>query len=350
MPIPTPRICLRGCPAGRLRGPIGGLVFDAGDVLYDATAWRRWLLQLLARLGLHTNYRCFWHVWDHEFLVPVHRGQRDFREAFRHFLLAVGLNAAQIDEIERACHGRRHQWEANVRLLPGVRSTLARLKAVGLPMIVLSDSEHTGEELGGRLERLGLKDVFVEVITSVDLGHTKPEAACYRAALRAMWPGHVVAGLPTEPPAPDRRSPGTVGDLRSGGGGVGRPAPNGDRVVAGLPTEPPAPDRRSPAAVGDLRSGGGGVGRPAPNGDGPAPNLNLEPAPNLNLGLMPNSLGAGQVAFVGHDTVELRGAADVGMQTIALNYSPDAEADVFLSRFDELFELVGAPTADRAVG
>jgi len=55
--------------------------------------------------------------------------------------------------------------------------------------------------------------------------------------------------------------------------------PAQDRVVAGLPTEPLALDRRSPAAVGDLRSGSGGVGRPAPNGDGPTPN-GERPAPN----------------------------------------------------------------------
>lgn len=31
-----------------------GLLFDMGDVLYDATVWRRWLLQLLHKMGLHT--------------------------------------------------------------------------------------------------------------------------------------------------------------------------------------------------------------------------------------------------------------------------------------------------------
>ncbi len=28
-----------------------GLIFDAADVLYDASAWRRWLLQLVSRFG-----------------------------------------------------------------------------------------------------------------------------------------------------------------------------------------------------------------------------------------------------------------------------------------------------------
>ena len=31
---------------GSLARPAGGLLFDFGDVLYDATVWRRWLLVL----------------------------------------------------------------------------------------------------------------------------------------------------------------------------------------------------------------------------------------------------------------------------------------------------------------
>ena len=248
MPISASCVSLRACPAGQLRGPIAGLVFDAGDVLYDATVWRRWLLQLLARLGMHTNYRCFYHVWDHEYLLDVHRGRRDFCDAFRQFLLAVGLSSAQIDEVERACHGRRNQWLSTVRLLPGVRSTVARLRALELPMTVLSDSEYSGDTIRQRLDRLGLKDAFAGVISSIDLGHTKPEPQCYQAALDVM------------------------------------------------------------------------------------------------------GVDAAEAVFVGHDTVELRGATEAGMQTVAFNFSPDAEADVFLARIEELVDLVIAGRADVAAG
>jgi FMN phosphatase YigB (HAD superfamily) len=51
-------------------------------------------------------------------------------------------------------------------------------------------------------------------------------------------------------------------------------------------------------------------------------------------------LPAGRVAFVGHDTAELAGAAKVGMQTIALNFDSDARADVYLARFEELLEVL----------
>ena len=116
-------------PEGSLPRPVCGLLFDAGDVLYDDTVWRRWLLQVLARLGLHTNYRSFYHVWKHDFLDDVHRGRREFCEAFQAFLLSVGLSRAQVDEVESACQAKRNQWEASARPLPGVKSTLTKLQA-----------------------------------------------------------------------------------------------------------------------------------------------------------------------------------------------------------------------------
>ena len=50
-------------------------------------------------------------------------------------------------------------------------------------------------------------------------------------------------------------------------------------------------------------------------------------------------LPAAEVAFVGHDARELRGAAVQGLVTIAFNSDRDARADVYLQRFEDLLEL-----------
>jgi hypothetical protein len=39
---------------------------------------------------------------------------------------------------------------------------------------------------------------------------------------------------------------------------------------------------------------------------------------------------------VGHRAVELQGARDVGMKTIAFNYDADAEADFYIEDFSQL--------------
>src|SRR3989304_5633212 len=91
------------CPAGRLPRPAGGLLFAMGNVLYDATLWRRWLLQLVRRLGVRTDYRGFFETWERDYLDDVYRGRREFCEAVRAFLLSTGLLPAQADALEGAC-------------------------------------------------------------------------------------------------------------------------------------------------------------------------------------------------------------------------------------------------------
>ncbi|HVA48001.1 MAG TPA: HAD family hydrolase [Pirellulales bacterium] len=222
------------------RRPVQGLLFDMGDVLYDATGWRRWLLQLLSRMGLHTHYRTLYHIWDDDFLADVYRGRRDYHEAFQSFLLSIGLSHGQIDEVQAASQARKRDLEANARPLPGVRATVSRLAGQGVALAVLSDSEQDGDGLRAQLGRLGLGGYFSAVLSSIDLEYTKPSPVCYRAALAAM------------------------------------------------------------------------------------------------------QLASDDVAFVGHDGDELVGARAVGLQTIAFNYGPGAVADHYLTRFDELLQVVDA--------
>ncbi len=52
------------------------------------------------------------------------------------------------------------------------------------------------------------------------------------------------------------------------------------------------------------------------------------------LGLTPD-----QAIFVGHKSSELEGARNVGMNTVAFNYDPDAKADIYIEKFSELADL-----------
>jgi len=173
-------------PVPRLRWPVEGLLLDACNTLYDATLWQRWLLRVLRRLGLHTTYRCFFHIWKKDYLDAVHRGDREFREAFRGFLQAAGLNRGQILEVTIACQSRRQRWEQETRLLPGVRTTLRRIAGAGAALAVFGDCEHRGEVLRRRLEMMGLDGVLTAVVSSRDIGKTKPDPSCYETALAAL--------------------------------------------------------------------------------------------------------------------------------------------------------------------
>jgi putative hydrolase of the HAD superfamily len=52
------------------------------------------------------------------------------------------------------------------------------------------------------------------------------------------------------------------------------------------------------------------------------------------LGITPD-----QAVFVGHSSIELEGAQNVGMKTVAFNYDANAKADYYIKEFSELVEL-----------
>jgi len=169
-----------------LRRVVRGVVFDICNVLYDDTIWRRWVLKVLSRLGLHTNYRSFFRVWDRDYLAEVHRGQSTFHDAFRTFLAAAGLSAGEIEEVEAACQARRSELQRTARPLPGVKSTLAGLHRRGLALAAVANSEHPAPVLQEHLRRFDVAEMFTVLISSIELGSTMPEPDCYLAALRAV--------------------------------------------------------------------------------------------------------------------------------------------------------------------
>jgi phosphoglycolate phosphatase-like HAD superfamily hydrolase len=165
---------------------VRGLVFDLSGVVHDAMHWRHWLWQVLARLGFHGDQHQFFRDWNNGYLHDVHCGRREFGEAFESFLRSVGLTGGQIDEVEVASAARRRAFEATVRPLPGVRSTVARLHASGIQLAVLANSEHSAPRLRERLARLGLGCHIAAVLSSFDLEQTRPDAVCYQATVSAL--------------------------------------------------------------------------------------------------------------------------------------------------------------------
>lgn len=225
-----------------------GLLLDADDVLYDASAWRRWLTQVLGRFGVYSTEARLFRVWEQQYAPEVYRGRREFTEALEAFLSALGLRRAQIGELAAAAQGRLRMLAESVRAMPGVKTTLQRLWESGLKMAAVVNSASSAPEIRTHLERLGVGDFFSAVVSSRDLGVPKPAPLPYWTALR-------------------------------------------------------------------------------------------------ELGLRPEEAG-----FVGHDALELTGAAAVGLRTIAFNYDQDAQADIFLHRFEELLDVVGVRTKYAAVG
>lgn len=179
---------------------VSALLFDMDDVLYDATVWRRWLLRLLRHLGLHTHYDAFFHVWEREYLCDVYRGRRDYWDAFRSFLAAAGLTPGQINEVTAASRTRRREFHRGIRAYPGVRTTLARLSATGMPLGILCNSSCSSDELQQRLEQIGLGSHFQFVLSSRALQQVLPDPMTFQRALQAFdVTAHQVAFVSHDP-------------------------------------------------------------------------------------------------------------------------------------------------------
>lgn len=173
-------------PANRQPLEVAGLVFDMGDVFYDATLWHRWLWQLLTRMGLHSRFDLFFRVWRDDYLHEAQCGRQDYWTALRRYLCAAGMSHGQIDEVIAAGHARFHDFEEEIRPLPGVQATIHALLRQGYQLGVLTNASCSSQRLDGRLKRMGLQDCFRVVLSSADLGHTTPDVLSYEAALSAL--------------------------------------------------------------------------------------------------------------------------------------------------------------------
>jgi FMN phosphatase YigB (HAD superfamily) len=167
-------------------GIVQGWIFEFGGVLYDGTAWRRWLLQLLSKRGLHTHYQVFFRLWDLEYAPRVQSGNWTFQEAIERMLVEAGMSATHINEIIPALRSKRKSLSTEERLLPGVCNTLKLLAASGYQLALSADSDCDHEKLGDKLTRLGLVSYFDFVVAAQERGRRRPLARLYASAISAM--------------------------------------------------------------------------------------------------------------------------------------------------------------------
>lgn len=171
-----------------------GLIFDNGDVLFDASQWRRWLVQYLAEYGIHLTYEALVSAWE-ERLIDVYRGREDYWSAFRQMLSSLGMSPPDVESCEAAAHSRGQQFAAGRKPMSGVSATLSNLTGAGIRLAVLSDSESGRSGVTAILQQLGIAHHFDAVLSSCDLGFTKPNPAAYHAAVTALGLGAGACGF-----------------------------------------------------------------------------------------------------------------------------------------------------------
>jgi len=162
-----------------------GIIFDAGDILYDASVWRRWLTGQLQALGADLSYEQLVEAWE-SLLVDVYCGRADYWDRFRELLEGLGVAGKPADELTVAARAKGQDVQVGRKPFDGVPETLEKLKTAGVKLAVLSDTESGQEKVRATLRELGIDRYFDVVVTSRDIGHVKPSAAAFEAAMEAI--------------------------------------------------------------------------------------------------------------------------------------------------------------------
>jgi HAD superfamily hydrolase (TIGR01509 family) len=114
-------------------------------------------------------------------------GGRADGERARAYLEALftgaGVPAARMDEVARTLQRLHQEWHLWCRTMPGTTEALDRLRAAGLRLGIVSNSDGRVEEA---LAAAGIRDRFEVVLDSALVGVEKPDPAIFRAALTAL--------------------------------------------------------------------------------------------------------------------------------------------------------------------
>lgn len=158
------------------------IIFDAGDTLYDATPWRKWLTEQLQGAGVKITYAQLVERWEN-LLVDVYLGKADYWKRFEEFLKNCGLENEQVQQLKKSARQKGKDFQVGRTPFDGVVDTLARLKKNGIKLVVLSDTESTSRKVRDGLRNIGIGQYFDAVLTSFDIGYIKPQPEAYSTAL-----------------------------------------------------------------------------------------------------------------------------------------------------------------------
>jgi putative hydrolase of the HAD superfamily len=116
--------------------------------------------------------------------VAAGRADRERARAYLEALFTgAGVPEARMDEVARTLQRLHQEWPLWCRTMPGTTEALDRLRAAGLRLGIVSNSDGRVEEA---LTAAGIRDRFEVVLDSALVGVEKPDPAIFRAALTAL--------------------------------------------------------------------------------------------------------------------------------------------------------------------
>ena len=155
-----------------------------GDILYDASLWRKWLTKELNAKGVEIDYAGLVETWE-GFLVDVYKGRAEYWSQFQAMLKDLKLTAEAAQSMQEQAQDQGRQLAAERKPMPGVPDTLRQLKERGVVLAALSDNESGEAGIRKTLKQLTIEHYFDAVVSSCEIGHVKPEPEAFDHAINA---------------------------------------------------------------------------------------------------------------------------------------------------------------------
>ena len=164
--------------------PIQAFIFDVGDILYDASVWRKWLTTELQRFGKDITYPQLVENWE-RLLVDVYKGNAEYWAKFSELMMHFGVTSEESAAIEKLAREKGQAVQVDRVPMPGVPETLSALRENDITLVALSDTESGEAGVRKTLNQLEIEKYFDAVVSSFAIGHVKPEPEAFDYAIKA---------------------------------------------------------------------------------------------------------------------------------------------------------------------
>jgi HAD superfamily hydrolase (TIGR01509 family) len=156
--------------------PVKAILSDAGNILYDDRGCGKAVHTHISRItGIPEK------TLRHQFAPyrqRVHtKRPYHYAQAWYDFCQKLKLN---VEQTQQVLDIYRVRW-GQVKLYPGVRETISKLKQQNIDFIIITDSPESAENMDAMLKAEGLS--IDGIVSSKDIGVTKPHRRIFDAAL-----------------------------------------------------------------------------------------------------------------------------------------------------------------------
>lgn len=153
---------------------IEGAIFDFDGTLVDSMElWRTLGTRYLINKGCEPEAN----LWDITKTMTLF-------EAAKYFNNVYGLNETEGDIIRGLNELIEEDYRYDIQLKPGARDFIENLSSKGVPMIIASATEQY--MVAAAVERLGLEDYFLSILSCKDIGIGKEEPDIFLEALNIL--------------------------------------------------------------------------------------------------------------------------------------------------------------------